>query len=96
MKDLANISLILLMMLQFYTHYALDDSFERMAPSLIFGLLLVCRLIILLQVIKKEKDEIEAINKMMSEMSEVENNDHEFTEELIKGEQISAEDKKYL
>lgn len=93
MKDLANISLILLMMLQFYTHYALDDSFERMAPSLIFGLLLVCRLIILLQVIKKEKEEIEAINKMMSEMSEVENDDHE---ELIKGEQISAEDKKYL
>lgn len=93
MKDLANISLILLMMLQFYTHYALGDSFERMAPSLIFALLLVCRLIILLQVIKREKEEMEAIHKIMAEMSEVGDSSFEI---INKGVKVPAEEKKHL
>ena len=50
---------------QFYTHYALGDSFERMAPSLIFGLLLFCRLIILYQVVKKEKKDLELLKEFM-------------------------------
>ncbi len=52
---------------QFYIHYALGDNFERMAPSLIFGLLLICRLIILYQVIKKEKKDLELVKKFMQE-----------------------------
>jgi hypothetical protein len=63
----------------FYTHFALGDSFERMAPSLIFGLLLVCRLIILLQVIKKEKQDLEEykeyIKAQMEQQQRMENED---------------------
>jgi hypothetical protein len=46
-----------------YTLYVLKDPFDRMVPSLIFGLLLVCRLIILYQVNRREqqmyKEELE-------------------------------------
>jgi len=59
----------------FYTHYALNDSFERIAPSLIFGLLIICRLIILSQVIKKEKTEEEMLRKFLEE--------NELTEEQL-------------
>lgn len=67
MKDVANIFLVLTMACQFYTHYALGDSFERMAPSLIFGLLLFCRLIILFQVVKKEKKDLELMKELMEQ-----------------------------
>ncbi len=68
MKDLANVCLVLAMIVSFYTHYALGDNFERMAPSLIFGLLLTCRLIILAQVVKKEKaDRAEMFERLLEE-----------------------------
>lgn len=54
----------------FYTHFALGDTFERMAPSLIFGLLLVCRLIILHQVNKKERQQLEMLRKFIEEPSQ--------------------------
>lgn len=55
LKEISSAILLLTMVGGFYTHYALKDSFERMAPSLIFSLLIICRLIILYQVHKKEK-----------------------------------------
>ncbi len=62
--------LILTMIVQFYTHYMLGDNFERMAPALIFGLLLTCRLIILVQVIKKEKqDRAEMLERLIQEQN---------------------------
>lgn len=33
-----------------YAHYALDEGLEKMSPSIVFALLLTCRLIIYLQV----------------------------------------------
>jgi len=51
----------------FYTHFALGDSFERMAPSLVFGLLLVCRFIILYQVTQRENKELEEYKKKLLE-----------------------------
>ena len=50
-----------------YTHYALNDPFERMAPALIFGLLTICRLIILYQVSRKERQEEELIRRLIFE-----------------------------
>ncbi len=52
-----------------YTHYSLKDSFERIAPSLVFCLLTICRLVILYQVNSKEKREMEIMRKMYEEMS---------------------------
>lgn len=103
LKDLANIFLLISMVFQFYTHYSLGDSFERMAPALIFGLLLMCRLIILLQVVKKEKKDLEMVKKLIhqkkmegeeqntEELREEDNEEEEFEEEPI-----TAEDKKDL
>ena len=90
MKDIANVVLICVMALQFYTYFALGDNFERMAPSLIFGLLLVCRLVILLQVIKKEREDTAAMNKMLAEMAE-----HEQDEDAAEAT-TPAEEKKDL
>lgn len=66
-KELASVLLLICMGGGFYTHYALNDSFERMAPSLIFGLLIVCRLIILQQVSNKEKKELEMLRKFLED-----------------------------
>lgn len=38
-----------------YTHYVLGDKFERMAPGLVFALLLLTRLIIHRQVTQRDK-----------------------------------------
>ncbi|CAF1226165.1 unnamed protein product [Adineta ricciae] len=47
LKQLANIVLLILMLGAIYTHYALNDKFDRMAPGIIFSLLLFARLLIL-------------------------------------------------
>jgi hypothetical protein len=62
MKQLANIILLIIMLGAVYTHYALHDKLDRMAPGVIFSLLLITRLIIYQQGkssnlnIKKEND----------------------------------------
>ena len=61
----------------FYTHYALGDTFERMAPSLVFGLLLVCRLVIWFQVKAREKRDEEFLRKLYEEASNLNNQDNE-------------------
>ena len=33
-------------MLNLYSHFAIDDQFERMAPSLVFFFMLVCRMVV--------------------------------------------------
>jgi hypothetical protein len=52
----------------FYTHYALGDPFERMAPSLIFALLVICRMVILYQVNLRERKEEELIRRLLNEV----------------------------
>ena len=32
--------------LNLYSHFAIDDQFERMAPSLVFFFMLVCRMVV--------------------------------------------------
>ena len=44
-----------------YTLSVLKDPFEKMVPSLIFGLLLLCRLVILYQVNRREEKMIKSL-----------------------------------
>lgn len=67
-----------------YTHLALDDKFDRMALSLIFGMLLLCRVIIDYQAdnqeqieptnespLEKEFDEVDLVAKKQSRLSSI-------------------------
>ena len=58
---MANVVLLAIMSGALYTLYILKDPFERMVPSLIFGLLLVCRLVILYQVNRREAQQLKAL-----------------------------------
>lgn len=57
LKQLANIVLLILMGGAVYTHYAIEDKFERIAPAIVFTFMLTCRLIVYFQVFKKEQRE---------------------------------------
>lgn len=54
-KQASNCALLVLMLGAVYTHAALKDRFERMAPSIVFVLMLVCRLVVFYQVQSREK-----------------------------------------
>lgn len=54
MKQFANVLLLLMMLGAVYTHYAIDDKFERTAPAIVFTFMLTCRLVVYLQVRRKE------------------------------------------
>ncbi|RWS07890.1 transmembrane protein 35-like protein [Dinothrombium tinctorium] len=56
-KQLANTVLLVLTLNALYTHLAIDDKFERTAPSIVFSLMLSCRLIILWQVRRRERQQ---------------------------------------
>merc|ERR1712079_866946 len=45
-KKAANIVLLLAKLLNLYSHFAIDDAFERMAPPLVFFFMLVCRMVV--------------------------------------------------
>nr|CAG4644451.1 EOG090X0IKQ [Lepidurus arcticus] len=45
-KQVANVILIILMIGAVYSHYMVDDRFERMAPALVFFFMLTCRLVV--------------------------------------------------
>jgi hypothetical protein len=67
-KELSNIVLLGVLGGAFYTHVALGDAMERMAPCLVFMLLTLCRLVILYQVNRKEKQEMEMMIRLIEEM----------------------------
>lgn len=54
-KQLANGALLVLMLGAVYTHAALRDKFERMAPSIVFSLMLGCRLVVFYQVQSRQR-----------------------------------------
>ncbi len=55
-KNAANILLVAAKSLNAYSHWAINDEFERTAPTLVFLLMLACRLVVDWQVAKREKD----------------------------------------
>ncbi len=56
-KNAANVVLIGLKLLNAYSHWAISDEFERTAPTLVFLLMLGCRMVVDYQLAKREKEE---------------------------------------
>ncbi|KAG8186094.1 hypothetical protein JTE90_003177 [Oedothorax gibbosus] len=53
LKLAANIALLVLMVGASYVHAAMEDKFERTAPSIVFALMLACRLVVHWQVSRR-------------------------------------------
>lgn len=53
-KQGANITLLLLMVMAVYSHYMVNDKFERTAPALVFFFMLTGRMVIEWQLKRKE------------------------------------------
>ena len=54
-----------------YSHWAVEDEFERTAPTLVFLLMLGCRLVVDWQVARREREEAEAGQKGASAAAEL-------------------------
>ena len=52
-----------LAVLNVYSHWAINDDFERIAPSLVFLLLLTCRLVVDWQIVRSERNEKEKLEE---------------------------------
>lgn len=61
-KQGANIVLLLMMVMAVYSHYMVNDKFERIAPALVFFFMLTGRLVIDWQLRRKETTEVVAVN----------------------------------
>jgi len=90
LKQLANIVLLTIMLGAVYTHYTLHDKFERMAPGLVFSLLLLTRLIIYRQVTQREKG-LSAEKKPTKVESKPENEEEEEEEDEVEQESDDQE-----
>ncbi|XP_055373383.1 novel acetylcholine receptor chaperone [Condylostylus longicornis] len=55
-KNTANVTLLLLMLLGVYQHYMVSDPFERSGPALVFTFMLSGRLVVWYQTNKKEQE----------------------------------------
>ncbi|CAF0916777.1 unnamed protein product [Rotaria sp. Silwood1] len=92
LKQLANIVLLVLMLGAVYTHYALHDKLDRMAPEIIICLLLVTRLIIYQQ---GKSSRNEKSTKLKDEVTnEEKDNQQESVDEESEDEKNSSNEKK--
>ena len=57
-KKAANIILLAAKLLNLYSHFAIDDAFERMAPTLVFFFMLVCRMVVDWQHVKSQATQV--------------------------------------
>merc|ERR1712141_235261 len=58
-KNVANILLLVMKTLNVYSHWAISDEFERTAPTLVFLLMLSCRMVVDWQLARKPANEHE-------------------------------------
>lgn len=49
-KNVANVTLLMLMFLALYSQYVVSDPFERIGPTMVFSFMLIGRLVIFYQV----------------------------------------------
>lgn len=61
-KQGANIVLLVMMMMAVYSHYMVNDKFERIAPALVFFFMLTGRLVIDWQLRRRVVSEVVAVN----------------------------------
>lgn len=57
LKEAANILMLIISGLDIFTHYSLDEALDRSSLSIVFMLLLTCRLIVYLQIKAKDNEE---------------------------------------
>ncbi|KAL7732053.1 hypothetical protein ACLKA6_015815 [Drosophila palustris] len=62
-KNVANVTLLLLMLLGIYQHWMVSDPFERSGPALVFTFMLGGRLVVWYQTSRKEAADLAAINQ---------------------------------
>ena len=65
-QNVANVVLIGVKGLNAYSHWAINDEFERTAPTLVFLLMLACRMVVDWQMVKRDKEEAEEAAKAKS------------------------------
>ena len=65
-QNVANVLLIGVKGLNAYSHWAINDEFERTAPTLVFLLMLACRMVVDWQMVKRDKEEAEEAAKARS------------------------------
>ena len=70
-KNTANILLLLLKILNVYSHWAISDEFERTAPSLVFLLMLSCRMVVDWQMARKPENELNSEAAAESDKADV-------------------------
>ncbi|ALC44399.1 CG13920 [Drosophila busckii] len=61
-KNVANVTLLLLMLLGIYQHWMVSDPFERSGPALVFTFMLGGRLVVWYQTSRKEAADLAAVN----------------------------------
>lgn len=61
-KNAANVTLLMLMLLGIYQHWMVSDPFERSGPALVFTFMLGGRLVVWYQTSRKEAAELAAVN----------------------------------
>jgi len=59
-KNVANVTLLMLMFLALYSQYVVSDPFERIGPTMVFSFMLIGRLVIFYQIHRKEKQKVDA------------------------------------
>ena len=70
-KKAANIILLAAKLLNLYSHFAIDDAFERMAPTLVFFFMLVCRMVVDWQHVKSQATQVSKNQKSGKKYSSV-------------------------
>ncbi|KAA0187855.1 hypothetical protein HAZT_HAZT009001 [Hyalella azteca] len=70
-KQVANLTLVLMMLFATYNHWMVGDKFERIAPSLVFFFMLTCRLVVEFQIKRKEQQESKEKADKISKSPEV-------------------------
>ncbi|KAF2364117.1 hypothetical protein FHG87_005130 [Trinorchestia longiramus] len=74
-KQVANLTLVLMMLFATYNHWMVGDKFERIAPSLVFFFMLTCRLIVEFQIKRKErleqKEKVEQLTKLQEQPDQI-------------------------
>ena len=62
------------MAIMVYSHYMLGDGLNKTTPALIFGMLLVCRFIVYLQILLREREPNEEKISKENKNAQIHNN----------------------
>ncbi|XP_064627744.1 novel acetylcholine receptor chaperone-like [Lineus longissimus] len=93
-KNIANILLFIEMIGAAYTHWALEEPFDRLTPSLIFGMLLACRFIMNKQYLDRMENEEKEMAGLRSKKAAAEDRYEELVRKIGEEEENEVKKKK--